>query len=81
MSDRVAADPIPFTDVLAIGVQIAAALAQAHGRGVVHRDLKAANVVLGREGRVKVLDFGLSQRTVAAAHDVTRPRDTIRNSA
>jgi TolB-like protein/tetratricopeptide (TPR) repeat protein len=77
LSDRVAAGPIPAADVLAIGVQIAAALAHAHGRGVVHRDMKAANVVLGPEGRVKVLDFGLSQRTLAAAHDATRPRDTV----
>src|SRR5262245_14531524 len=76
LSDRIAAGRIPAEDVLAIGVQIAAALAHAHGRGVVHRDLKSGNVVLGPEGRVKVLDFGLSQRTVAAAHDVTRPLDT-----
>src|SRR5262245_1626414 len=77
LSDRVTAGRIPFADVLAISAQIAAALTHAHGRGVVHRDLKAANVVLGPEGRVKVLDFGLSQRTVAAAHDVTRSQDTV----
>ena len=77
LSDRIAAGPIPSEDVLAIGGQIAAAMVHAHGRGVVHRDLKSANVVLGPEGYVKVLDFGLSQRTVAVADDATRPPETV----
>ena len=44
------------------GVQLADALAHAHSRGVIHRDLKAANVILTPSGRLKVLDFGISQR-------------------
>jgi serine/threonine protein kinase len=44
------------------GSQIASALAHAHARGVVHRDLKGANVVVTPEGRIKVLDFGVAQR-------------------
>jgi serine/threonine-protein kinase len=42
------------------GTQIADALAHAHKRGIVHRDLKGSNVMVTPEGRVKVLDFGLS---------------------
>ena len=46
------------------GLQLADALAHAHSRGVIHRDLKAANVIVTPSGRLKVLDFGISQRFV-----------------
>ena len=53
---------LPVETVLRYGAQIADALAHAHERGVVHRDLKSANVVVSPEGQVKVLDFGLAKR-------------------
>ncbi len=46
--------------ILQVAIPIAGALFEAHGRGVVHRDLKPGNVVVDGQGRIKVLDFGLA---------------------
>jgi serine/threonine protein kinase len=62
LSARVAEGPLPVDQVLRYGQQVADALAHAHARGVVHRDLKSANVVITPEGLAKVLDFGLAKR-------------------
>lgn len=53
--------PLPLEEALRLGREIAAAMAHAHGRGVVHRDLKPANIMLV-EGRVKVMDFGIARQ-------------------
>ena len=52
----------PLGDVLRYGVQIAAALKHAHERGIIHRDLKSSNIVIGENGEAIVLDFGLARR-------------------
>jgi serine/threonine protein kinase/photosystem II stability/assembly factor-like uncharacterized protein len=51
---------LPHETILRYAIQIADALAHAHDRGIVHRDLKSSNVMVTREGRAKVLDFGLA---------------------
>ena len=54
----IAKDGLPVESVLRYGVQIAGALAHSHGRNIVHRDLKSANVMITPDGLAKVLDFG-----------------------
>jgi len=52
--------PLPITWAAAIGAQVCAVLASAHEQMLVHRDLKPSNVMIGPDGSVKVLDFGLA---------------------
>lgn len=62
LSSLIGTTGLPVGSVMRYGSQIAAALAHAHSRNVIHRDLKSSNVVVTPEGLVKVLDFGLARR-------------------
>ena len=53
--------PLPQRKVIDYGVQIAQGIAGAHEKGIVHRDLKPENIFITRDGRIKILDFGLAK--------------------
>ncbi|HKQ04477.1 MAG TPA: protein kinase [Blastocatellia bacterium] len=77
LQTRTERGPIPAREVIEIAEQIADALDEAHGLGIIHRDVKSANLILTPRGLVKVLDFGLAKmnelRDTANSGDFTTP--------
>ncbi len=73
LAETVRRGPLPLRKALDYGVQIAHGLAAAHEKGIVHRDLKPDNLFVTKEGRVKILDFGLAK--------LVQPKDSLINAA
>jgi len=59
LSAKLARGPLQVCEAIDIAMQIADALDEAHGLGIVHRDLKSSNLIITKRGLVKILDFGL----------------------
>jgi serine/threonine protein kinase len=66
LADAVRRGPLPSERVADIGARLAEALEYVHGQGLIHRDVKPANVLIGREGRVRLTDFGIARLVDAA---------------
>ena len=69
LRERLNQGPLPLRKLVDSGVQIAKGLAAAHEKGIVHRDLKPDNVFLTKDGRVKILDFGLAKQAAGASDE------------
>src|SRR5277367_2337162 len=69
LRDQLMRGPIPVRKAVEFSVQIAHGLAAAQEKGIVHRDLKPENLFLTKDGRIKILDFGLAKLTQAESGD------------
>src|SRR5215472_9719808 len=79
LRERLRRGPIPLRKAIEYAVQIAHGLAAAHDRGIVHRDLKPENLFLTKDGRMKILDFGLARLSPtkdASGLEATQPLGT-----
>ncbi len=74
-------EDLPLAAKVAIIRQAAEALAHAHEREVVHRDVKPGNILIAKDGRVKVTDFGIGKFTSATSSDMTRTGQMIGSPA
>lgn len=77
--EQLARGPFPPHRILDVSIQIARGLARAHQSGVVHRDLKASNVMITPRNEVKILDFGISLLRGDAAPGLERGVGTLRS--
>lgn len=67
-----ASGPLPISDAVRIAGDVCGALHVAHQNGIVHRDVKPANIAIDRHGQTKVMDFGIARAATAGAQNVTQ---------
>ncbi|MBN1569172.1 MAG: serine/threonine-protein kinase [Acidobacteria bacterium] len=82
LADQLKHGAIPVEESLKLALQIAEALEAAHEKGIIHRDLKLANIKITPDGKVKVLDFGLAKAFAAEQTDLNLSNSpTLSNAA
>ena len=72
LKDFIAVRPLQLAEILDLGLQITDGLDAAHQLGIVHRDIKSANIFITKRGHVKILDFGLAKLSSESMSETTR---------
>src|SRR5437870_2372905 len=80
LRERLGGSPLPQRKAIDYALQIASGLAAAHEKGIVHRDLKPENIFVTRDGRVKILDFGLAKVRALPKDGVTDAQTEARET-
>ncbi len=80
LKEEITSNPLPLTRVLDITTQIAAGLKAAHDKGIVHRDIKSANIMVTDTGDVKIMDFGLA-KVLGSDIQLTKEHSTLGTAA
>src|SRR5215469_16531287 len=81
LRDRLRKGPMRLREVLDYGVELARGLAAAHDAGIVHRDLKPENIWVTKDGRIKILDFGLAKLNPAKAVSLDGPTVSLQRES